>query len=195
MVRLGRIWKLYITYTIVLLVCMIAGGLILQAKLKGILEEHLTHEVLTLTKVIVKNVPDTADPAILDPFCQTYGAIAGVRITIIDADGTVIGESDRKSMGMEKHLDRIEVKGAISTGIGTSVRHSGTLGIDMLYVASRLEDKGKIIRLSMPMAAVKAIEDKIMIFLTFGLYLTPIVAVIISFFFTQYMVYRDQGTG
>jgi len=167
----------------------------LQAKLKGTLEEHLTHEVLTLTKVIVKNVPDTADPAIFDPCCQTYGEIAGVRIAIMDPDGTVIGESDRKSMGMEKHLDRIEVKGAISKGIGTSLRHSETLGIDMLYVASRLEDKGKIIRLSMPMAAVKAIEDKIMIFLTFGLYLTPIVAVIICFFFTQYMVYRDQGTG
>ena len=195
MVRLSRIWKLYITYTIVLLVCMIAGGLILQAKLKGILEEHLTDDVVTLTKVIVKNLPDTENPAVLDPFCQAYGEIAGVRITIIKGDGTVIGESDRKSMGMEKHLDRIEVKGAISKGIGTSVRHSGTLGIDMLYVASLLEDKGKIIRLSMPMAAVKTIEDKIMIFLTFGLYLTPIVAVIICFFFTQYMAYKDRRAG
>jgi len=195
MVRLSRIWKLYITYTIVLLVCMIAGGLILQAKLKGILEEHLTHEVLTLTKVIVKNLPDTEDPAVLDPFCQAYGEIAGVRITIIKGDGTVIGESDRKSVGMEKHLDRIEVKDAISKGTGSSVRHSETLGIDMLYVASLLEDKGKIIRLSMPMAAVKAIEDKIMIFLTFGLYLTPIVAVIICFFFAQYMAYKDRRTG
>lgn len=195
MVRLSRIWKLYITYTIVLLVCMIAGGLILQAKLKGILEEHLTHEVFTLTKVIVKNLPDTADASILDPFCQAYGEIAGVRITIIEVDGTVIGESDRKSMGMEKHLDRIEVKDAISKGMGSSVRHSETLGIDMLYVASLLEDKGKIIRLSMPMAAVKAIEDKIMIFLTLGLYLTPIVAVIICFFFAQYMAYQDRRTG
>jgi two-component system phosphate regulon sensor histidine kinase PhoR len=174
---------------------MIAGGLILQAKLKGVLEEHLTHDVLTLTRVIVKNMPDTEDPAILDPFCQAHGEIAGVRITIIKKDGTVIGESGRKSIVMEKHLDRIEVKDAISKGIGSSVRHSETLGIDMLYVASRLEDKGMIIRLSMPMAAVKAIEDKIMIFLTFGLYLTPIVAVIICFFFTRYMVYRDQGTG
>lgn len=195
MVRLSRIWKLYIAYTIILLICMIAGGLILQAKLKGILEEHLTYDVVTLTKVIVKNLPDTEDPAILDPFCQTYGEIAGVRITIIKADGIVVGESDRKSMGMEKHLDRIEVKGAISKGIGTSVRHSETLGIDMLYVASRLEDEGKIMRLSMPMAAVKAIEDKIMIFLTFGLYFTPIVAVIICFFFTQYMAYKDRRTG
>jgi two-component system phosphate regulon sensor histidine kinase PhoR len=195
MVRLSRIWKLYITYTIVLLVCMIVGGLILQAKLKGILEEHLTHEVLTLTKVIVKNLPDTADASILDPFCQAYREIAGVRITIIEVDGTVIGESDRKSMGMEKHLDRIEVKDAIGKGMGSSVRRSETLGIDMLYVASLLEDKGKIIRVSMPMDAVKAIEDKIMIFLTFGLYLTPIVPVIICFFFTQYMAYRDQGRG
>ncbi len=195
MVRLTRIWKLYIVYTIVLLVCMIAGGLILQVKLKEALKGHLAQEVLTLTRVILKNLPDTDDPAILDPFCHAYGEIAGVRITIIKADGSVIGESDRKSIGMEKHLDRIEVKGAISKGVGTSVRRSETLGIDMLYVASSLEDKGKIIRLSMPMVAVKAIEDKIMILLTFGLYLTPVVAVIICFFFTQYMAYRDQGRG
>ena len=98
-------------------------------------------------------------------------------------------------MGMEKHLDRIEVKDAVSKGMGTSVRRSETFGIDMLYVASPFEDKGKIIRLSMPMVAVKAIEDKIMILLTFGLYLTPVVAIIICFFFTQYMAYRDQGRG
>lgn len=194
MVRLSRIWKLYITYTIVLLVCMIAGGLILQVKLRGILKEHLIDDVVTLTKVIVKNLPDSEAPAVLDPFCQAYGKIAGVRITIIDTDGTVIGESDRKSVGMEKHLDRIEVKDAISKGTGSSARYSETLGINMLYVASLLEDKGKIIRLSMPMAAVKAIEDKIMIFLTFGLYLTPVVAVIICFFFTQYMAYKDGRT-
>ena len=192
MVRLSRIWKLYTVYTIVLLVCMIVGGLILQAKLKETLEGHLAQEVLTLTRVILGNLPDTEDPAILDPFCQAYGEIAGVRVTIIRADGTVIGESDRKSIGMEKHLDRIEVKDAISKGMGTSVRHSETLGFDMLYVASLFEDKAKIIRLSMPMAKVKAIEDKIIIFLALALYLTPVVAIIICFFFAQYMAYKDQ---
>jgi len=192
MVRLSRIWKLYIVYTIVLLVCMIVGGLILQAKLRKTLEGHLTEEVLTLTRVILKNLPDTEDPAILDPFCQAHGEIAGVRMTIIKADGTVIGESDRKSIGMEKHLDRIEVKGAISKGVGTSVRHSETLGIDMLYVASFLREKGRITRLSMPMAKVRAIEDKIAIFLILALYLTPVVAVIICFFFARYMAYRDR---
>jgi len=192
MIRLNRIWKLYVVYTIVLMVCMIVGGLILQAKLRETLEGHLTGEVLALTRVIVKNLPNTDDSAILDPFCQAHGEIAGVRITIIKADGTVVGESDRKSMGMEKHLDRTEVKDAISEGVGTSVRYSETLGIDMLYVASLLEDKGKIIRLSMPMAKVKAVEDRITIFLTLALYLTPVVAIIICFFFAKYMAGKDQ---
>ncbi len=131
----------------------------------------------------------------MDPFCQEYGKIAGVRITIIGEDGTVIGESSRSSIGMEKHLDRPEVQRAISDGVGTSVCYSETLDIDMLYVASLLKDTGKIIRLSMPMAKVKAIEDKIAIFLTVALYLTPVVAIIVCFFFARYMAYGDQREG
>lgn len=192
MVRLSRIWKLYVTYTIVLLVCMIIGGLILKAKLKETLEDHLARQVLTLTRVIAKNLPDNENSSILDPFCEAYGEIAGVRITIIREDGAVIGESDRKSIGMEKHLDRIEVQSAVSMGIGSSVRHSETLGVDMLYVATFLADKGRIIRLAMPMSKVKVIEDKIMIFVILALYLTPVVAVIICFFFAKYMAYNDR---
>jgi len=192
MVRLSRIWKLYVTYTIVLLVCMIIGGLILKAKLKETLEDHLVRQVLTLTRVIAKNLPDNENSSILDPFCEAYGEIAGVRITIIREDGTVTGESDRKSIGMEKHLDRIEVQSAVSMGIGSSVRYSETLGVDMLYVATFLADKGRIIRLAMPMSKVKVIEDKIMIFVILALYLTPIVAVIICFFFAKYMAYNDR---
>lgn len=195
MMRLSRIWKLYIIYTTVLVVCMIMGGLLLKAKLKETLEDHLTRQVLTLTKIMVKDLPETEDFSILDPLCQDYAEIAGVRITIIKEDGTVIGESDRKSIGMEKHLDRPEVQGAIRQGIGTSIRHSETAGIDMLYVASLLEDTGKIVRLAMPMAKVKAIEDKITIFLTLALYLTPVVAIIVCFFFARYIAYEDRHKG
>ena len=193
--RLGRIWKLYVIYTTVLVVCMIMGGLLFKAKLKQTLKEHLIQEVLTLTKVILKSLPDTEDSALLDPFCHAHGEIAGVRITIIREDGTVIGESDRKSIGMEKHLDRPEVQGALREGVGTSVRHSETVGVDMLYVASLLEDTGKMVRLAMPMAKVKAIEDKITIFLTLALYLTPVVAIIVCFFFARYIAYEDRQKG
>ena len=42
MVRLSRIWKLYITYTVALIVCMTLAGFFLDFQVKRQLEDHLT---------------------------------------------------------------------------------------------------------------------------------------------------------
>ncbi len=62
----------------------------------------------------------------------------GVRVTIIDASGVVIYESNRKVKGMENHLNRPEVIAALKDGIGSSVRYSKSVQRDFLYVAKRV---------------------------------------------------------
>lgn len=69
------------------------------------------------------------------------------RITWIDADGTVLYDSDAQSADMENHLEREEIKEALATGYGESRRYSATLMNRSLYAAQRLED-GTVLRLS-----------------------------------------------
>ena len=57
----------------------------------------------------------------------------------------------------------------------------------MLYVALFLEKRKVIIRLAMPMTRVKKIQNEVMGFLAVALYLIPILAIIISFFFAKRM--------
>lgn len=71
-------------------------------------------------------------------------AIAGVRVTLIGADGRVRGDSSGDYRIMENHADRPEVREALAGETGRSRRFSRTLGADLLYVAVPLRREGTI---------------------------------------------------
>lgn len=72
---------------------------------------------------------------------------ADFRITWIAADGTVLYDNRSDSGAMENHLQREEVRSALATGSGSSVRYSDTLLERCIYTARRLSD-GTVLRLS-----------------------------------------------
>lgn len=75
------------------------------------------------------------------------------RITWIDQGGNVLYDNEADSENMENHLEREEVRQALETGYGESVRYSSTLSERQLYAAKRLPD-GSILRLSIVQMAV-----------------------------------------
>jgi len=190
--RLSRVWKLYLVFTVVLVTGMTSTGFILQGQLQSRLNELLEENVLNLARVIAKVMPDTVEASILDPFSQAYQKTARVRITIIKTDGRVIGESERQSLLVSDHLTRPEVRQAVTAGAGTAIRYSQSLGQDMFYVAYLIKEKNIILRLALPMDQVKAIENKVMILLAIAVYLTPVLAMFIAFLFAKFVV-REGG--
>ena len=70
------------------------------------------------------------------------------RITWIAADGTVLFDNRSDHGVMENHLEREEVREALETGTGDSIRFSDTLAEQSVYTAQRLPD-GTVLRLSM----------------------------------------------
>jgi two-component system phosphate regulon sensor histidine kinase PhoR len=74
-----------------------------------------------------------------------------VRCTLIDKDGAVLYDSTGEEL--ENHLSRVEVKSAINTGEGYSVRLSDTKSEKMVYYATRM-DNGEILRTSIPLKTV-----------------------------------------
>lgn len=79
--------------------------------------------------------------------------VTDYRITWIDDKGKVLYDSRSDTTEMENHLEREEIKEAISDGYGESKRYSVTLFERSLYCARRLED-GTILRLSIPQSSV-----------------------------------------
>lgn len=75
------------------------------------------------------------------------------RITWITADGVVLFDNEADTAVMENHLEREEIRLALSTGFGESARYSDTLSEKQLYTAQRLPD-GSVLRLSATQATV-----------------------------------------
>ena len=73
------------------------------------------------------------------------------RLTWVNEDGTVIFDTHADSASMDNHENREEIKEALLTGTGSSVRQSSTLTEQTIYEAVRLED-GSVLRISVSRA-------------------------------------------
>ena len=103
-----------------------------------------------------------------------------LRITVVDKQGKVLGDSDEDPSLMENHKDRPEVIKAVENGFGQSTRFSDTLEYNMKYVAVRVADSGDIlgvIRFALPFSEVQLQLQLIYRIVLFS----AIVAVVIAF--------------
>ena len=98
--------------------------------------------------------PDSEE---INRLAHALAAKTGLRITVIAADGTVLGESDKPATELhtiENHLKRPEVQQAIDTGVGVDTRHSATIGVDLMYVAVSVKKKDGVagfVRVALPL--------------------------------------------
>ncbi|MBI5838079.1 MAG: HAMP domain-containing protein [Candidatus Eisenbacteria bacterium] len=94
----------------------------------------------------------------LDAWCNRMGAAAGARITLVDSDGRLLGDSDVSLDSLtlvENHNDRPEVTQARAYGQGWARRHSHTLGLDLWYGAVPLPSERAtkpVLRMAVPQA-------------------------------------------
>ena len=66
--------------------------------------------------------------------------LGGARVTFLDLDGTVTGDSAGTEVGQAR-ADREEVKIAMLNGEGASTRRSDTVGKDLLYFCKKFDDR------------------------------------------------------
>lgn len=97
------------------------------------------------------------------------------RITLIDADGTVLADTSADVNTLDNHANRKEIKAAFEYGSGTSTRYSDTMMKRILYYAQKLPD-GTVLRVS-------ATQDSVFVLLLNLVYpfsIIIIVALIVS---------------
>lgn len=78
------------------------------------------------------------------------------RLSLIAKDGSVLYDTAADAEGLENHGGREEVKQALESGEGESIRYSSTLLQKTIYCAKRLDD-GRVLRISVSRATVGAI--------------------------------------
>ena len=114
-----------------------------------VLTEEKEDELLTLAEAFVHSFDAGAD-------AQEQAAAlrgAGIRVTVIDAGGTVLCDSEADWTGMDNHYDRPEIAAAREAGRAVTLRESATLGRTLVYAVAVTED-GSYLRLAQSVSAV-----------------------------------------
>ena len=194
--RIRIYWKLTFVFCSLIVIILTTTYFYLNNQLKTHVEiriqDNLKKELFLNKNLIDNELSQKINSADTDDLANRIGQSLGVRATIINTEGVVIGDSevDREELSkLENHITRAEVKDAIQKGFGQSKRFSTTIRKNMLYMAVPL-GKGKlagILRLAIPLSDIEFIESKM--FKTIGITIIfALFTTLIASFFVSVMI-------
>ncbi len=181
-------WRISVPFAVIIILAMLTLGGILSVQGRRFLIEKTQERLFAETQLLaglLEDQPFTEENApSLDALARSWSADLGVRVTLIDSQGRVLGESDEDRSLMDNHAGRPEVIGARTAGQGSSIRFSSTLGLDIIYVALPHSLSGGVIRLSIPLdrvdSDIAALNRVIYIATAIAAVLVLAVAVVVS---------------
>jgi len=100
----------------------------------------------------------------IDGLAKRLGQESGVRVTIIDRSGVVLGDSEQDPAVMENHGTRPEVVAALRGDGGEATRRSATVGYDTMYVAVPIRNGDQVLgvaRVAVPLSRVNGTAEAI----------------------------------
>ncbi|MFQ5470883.1 MAG: ATP-binding protein [Gammaproteobacteria bacterium] len=148
--------------------------------------EQTSTRLLSITKLVREVlIQEDLDSIDYEQFCYEQGNRSAARITIIDHNGVVLGDTDKIAAQMEMHDDRPEFVKALTGEPGQSVRYSQTLLRDMMYVAIPVIDNDQVkmvVRSAIPLQTMQEAINPLMSRLVLVALGALVISMIISLF-------------
>ena len=164
--RLNLFWKLALAFFALLFGVLLAVDLVAERALRRDYEQAGFAELAAIAETaesrplqLPSHVPlNPAEASALQEWVSA-AASSGARVTVIEADGLVVADSQSDTQTMENHAGRPEIRQALAEGVGRSIRHSITINRDLLYYAVRRRTASGqpfVVRFALPRATVDA---------------------------------------
>lgn len=146
-------WKGMLACLGVLALVLTSLHLYLNRAMRDFWVAHLEQTLLREVRLARAQLSDSASSAqALGPLVNEVGVRLGVRATLIDASGRVLGDSEADHPSLENLVDHPEIMAARQQGNGSHVRSH--LGDEILYVATAVPELGDsqfVLRLALPL--------------------------------------------
>jgi len=194
-VRHKIIWKFFGAFIFLTFLAVFVLSFFASLKLRDSFEDKITDELQSNAKLVGDNLKNELQAGNLETIQQKTKQLADeldLRITVIDEQGIVLGDSEKDPSDMVNHGDRPEVIEAMKDGFGQSTRLSETLDYDMKYVAVRVDsipgDSNEFIgaiRLAVPLSEVQLEMRLIYKAVLFGGITTILIALTIAYFVSR----------
>ena len=192
--RIGVRGKIFLVSVFLVLTVVAVSGVYLERELRDWTQVRIETELLNHARLVrvMAERSGTLEPAMLDPIADSAADPSAGRVTVIAADGTVVGDSTfaiSELAGLDSHRDRPEVVAAIAGGDGIARRFSVSLGMEMLYVALPFKsgDIEGIVRVARPLSEVQAAVERLRIALIVAGLIGLLGAVIMSAFASHFL--------
>jgi two-component system phosphate regulon sensor histidine kinase PhoR len=160
-VRLNLFWKLGFAFFALLIAVLLPVDFYAERALRRDYERNGFEQLAAIARIALAHPPQALTPTLNAPVDTghlrdwvTQTASSGVRVTVITSDGQVLADSQSDPSTMENHAERPEIRDALANGDGQSIRHSVTVGRDLLYYAVRIPVAGgppMILRFASPL--------------------------------------------
>ena len=199
--------QLTFRYIIIVLLVLFAMYLYLGTALKGLLSDRVTedlevHAALT-REILIEKLPskDNFSYDAIDPLVDGLGKTSPARLTFIDTEGIVWGDTERDGAAlrtMDNHLTRPEVQDALQFGSGIRDRYSSdTTQTEFRYYAmpiyrqtssAEAADLIGICRVALPMETVNTAIGNLRQIVLFASVAGLILAIVFSIFSTGVII-------
>lgn len=166
--------KLYIRMTLVSVAMMLLTMIVTVVIFYNLFSEQVmddlkTHvHILNTTEAVLQYVEHDFDPK-----------IDNLRITVIDNQGKVRYDSNADIGSLDNHVNRPEVKEALTNGTGKSIRKSDTFDKNTYYYAEELKD-GKVLRVAKEVGSIWQFFKQILLLLVAELILAVTICIIVA---------------
>jgi len=186
-VRKNLFYKIFFSYLVIICLSFFLLDIMMRDEVKNVLTSQIEDELFSYTELL--NL--TSLEKVSGNFRQ-IAKISNCRVTLVDAHGKVLADSERDAFLMENHLNRPEIQEARLKGKGKSIRFSNSIDMDMLYTAVAVREGGEIkgyIRLSRPLYAVQNVIDKVYQYILLSILVVAVISLLIALFFS-YRLYE-----
>jgi two-component system phosphate regulon sensor histidine kinase PhoR len=148
--------RIFATLAAVLALLLVAAAVFGEIKIRSFHQAEVDVRLSNAADLLVAPAADvlagrTAKAAFTTRI-QDLGRATHLRLTIIDASGQVVADSEA-ALPLPNHADRPEVKDALDHGAGFGERRSATTGKPTRYIARRIDEEGR------PLGLVRAAAE------------------------------------
>lgn len=184
--------RIFLTIIFMVFLSVLSLSLIFTTYLKSFYFEEKNQDLLARSKFISNYLDEIniSNSDILNNVCKNIGNDTNTRITIIDYNGNVLGDSDKDPLSMDLHTGefRQEIKLAKSTAsYGSSVRFSETIQEQMMYLAYPYNINGQsiIIRTSLSINDLNKKINNLYLNLFLALLIISLATLLISYYLSR----------
>lgn len=149
--------------------------------------QHVLQRLTAQARVLTGEVSGVAS-AQLEDWATQVSPRAQARITVVDPQGVVIADSARDTESIENQSAFPEIVRARDGQVGSSIRHSPALDLDLCYVAVSFPRNGApgfILRLAVPLRELDDAVGAVRWFLFAASVLALLLAMVIAYLFSD----------